>query len=422
MGGSGDDDGDDVAVDARGNTYITGTFSTNADFAGRPLTARGRTDIFLASFDAAGGLRWAKSFGGSEKDVADGIAIDREGNILLIGRFGGSAEFGAGNVVAAGSHDAFVASYSPSGELRWHTSFGDVGQAASSSGIAVAARGDVCVTGSFGSSVVIGGIRATSLGDSDAFVVCLSTLGELRWFKTFGGPSADEGNEIAIDSEGNIYVSGEFSATAGFGASMQITSKGGRDVFLTSFDASGQHRWQKTFGGSNDDEADTVATDAAGNVYLNGSFSGVASFDDGTHLVAKGESDVFVASFDGSGKHRWQRVLGGASADGSYGMALAPSGESVLTGRFRGQATFGGNDVLVSAGGYDAFVASFDSEGRHLGQWRFGGTGDEKGDGVSVDPRWGRVFVVGRFTGQTKIAGSSFLSQGRSDIFFLGGL
>jgi hypothetical protein len=89
--------------------------------------------------------------------------------------------------------------------------------------------------------------------------------------------------------------------------------------------------------------------------------------------------------------------------------------------RFRGRATFGDdNDVLVSAGGYDGFVARFDSEGYHLEQRRFGGTGDEKGDGVDVDPARDRVLVVGRFTGQTKIAGFSFESQGSSDVFFFG--
>lgn len=215
---------------------------------------------------------------------------------------------------------------------------------------------------------------------------------------------------LALDGQNNSLITGYFTGTTTFGttssgATINLTSAGGMDGDLAKYDSNGTLLWAKNFGGAGDDNATRVATDASGNIYLAGFFSGTASFGTIT-LTSAGTTDAFVAKLDRSGNFTWVSQIGGTSIDATWGVAVDASGNVYATGRFTGTASIslnGGAAVLtltpVGGSGEDAFVAKLDSAGNPLWAKNLGSSGsDDWGFGISADPN-GNVYATGRFSG-----------------------
>jgi hypothetical protein len=167
-----------VAIDNDSNIAITGTYNSGPlDLGGGPLPSNSGTNIFVAKFSSQGLHLWSKGFLASGKSTH--VAVDDTGNVLLTGYFFANVDFGGGVIDNAGSYDAFVAKYASSdGEYLWADSFGgtdtDIGN-----GVAVDrttapdSEGKVVVTGFFQETVNFGGIPLTSTGPQDIFLIKL---------------------------------------------------------------------------------------------------------------------------------------------------------------------------------------------------------------------------------------------------------
>ena len=117
LGGIGEDNGQGIAVDKSGNTYVTGNFAGTAAFGGTSLTSAGDRDIFVSKISSAGAVLWGQDMGGPAEDVGFDLAVDRAGNIYTTGYFTGTADFDPGpatfNLTATGNHSAFVSQLTP---------------------------------------------------------------------------------------------------------------------------------------------------------------------------------------------------------------------------------------------------------------------------------------------------------------------
>ena len=246
------------------------------------------------------------------------------------------------------------------------------------------------------------------------------TLQSHLWSKRLGSTGEDTGHAVAVDSNGNVVVTGFFQGTVDFGGG-GLTSAGDLDSFVAKFSgADGSHLWSKRFGSTDFDRGDEVAVDGSGNVVVTGLFEGTVDFGGGglTSVGRYDRHDIFVAKFSGAnGSHLWSKRFGSADFfDAGVGVALDSSGNVVVTGWFTGTVDFGG-DNLTSAGIDDVFVAQFSgADGSHLWSKRFGSTGNDEGLGVAVDGS-GNVVVTGYFTGTVDFAGGGLTSAGNSDIF-----
>ena len=350
FGGTSQDHAYDVAVDANGNVYITGEFSASISFGGSKLTSKGQRDVFVASFNSSGKHRWSKRFGGASVDSGGGVAVDSSGNTYVTGTYSSSTiSFGGSNLPCKGIYDAFVASFTSSGNHRWSKSFGstyhDQGL-----GVAVDGSGNVFHTGTFGGSIHFGGSSITSKGGYDVYLASFTTSGTHRWSKNFGGTSSDYGGAVAVDSNANVFITGEFRNTANFGGGT-LTSMGGEDIFVASYSSAGTHRWSKGFGSSIYDEGRGIGTDNLGNVYVTGGFQSSVNFG-GSKLTSKGKWDMFVLSLSPAGKHRWSRSHGSTSYDYGEAVVTDATGNIYVTGHFFNTVSFGGGPIL-SAGSRD---------------------------------------------------------------------
>src|SRR5207302_858871 len=285
LGGSGGNVGYGIAVDATGNTYVTGfttgSFPTTA--GAYQTTFGGGTDAFVTELNALGSaLLYSTYLGGSGFDVGNGIAVDATGNayvpVFTTCSFPTTA--GASPTTFGGGCTASVATMLDVLALSLHDALpicsgGNVGY-----GIAVDATGNAYVTGFTTGSfpTTAGAYQTTFGGGTDAFVTVLNALGSAPLYSTYlGGSGYDVGYGLAVDATGNAYVTGytggSFPTTAG---AYQTTFGGGAtDAFVTKLNALGSALLYSTYlGGSGYDVGKGIAVGATGNAYVTGYTTG----------------------------------------------------------------------------------------------------------------------------------------------------
>jgi hypothetical protein len=349
--------GNDIAVDANGNSYVTGYFWGNATFGNTTLTSSSSeyVDIFVAKMDINGNWLWAQQAGGTSGDEGYSIAVDANGNSYITGCFWGSATFGATTLTSSGNEDIFIAKLDINGNWLWAKQAGgtsyDIGY-----GIAVDDNGNSYVTGYFSSIATFGNTTLTSSSSeyADIFVAKLDSSGNWLWAKKAGGTSWDHGYGIAVDANGNSYVTGYFYGSATFGTTT-LTSSGSYDIFVAKMDSNGNWLWVKQAGGTNEDGGISIAINANGNSYITGVFEESATFGT-TTLTSSGSQDIFVAKLDINGNWLWAKQAGGTGYDDGCGIAVDANGNSYVTGYFYGNAIFG-TTTLTSSSASDIFVA-----------------------------------------------------------------
>lgn len=422
-GGPGSDIGHGIALDSAGNSYVVGTFHGTATFGATTLTSAGQSDIFVAKFDPNGQLLWARSAGGPGYDNGAGIAMDAAGNAHITGSFEATATFGATaltNSSPASYSDLFVAKYDPAGNLVWVRSTGTDFAADTGAAIAVDAAGSVLITGRSVQDT-FGAAALNNLGR--ILVAKYDSAGNPVWAHkagSFSGGTYDTGTGIGADAAGNVYVTGTFlSPVADFGGGL-LTNRGAGDVFLSKYSPAGTLLWVRQAGGPGDDRPNGLAVDAAGNAHVVGEFSGTAGFGTASLSSLGGASDAFIAKFDASGGIIWARAAGGQSADAARGVALDPLGNVHVTGYFGGAAAFGGINLSGIVGTYDAFVTRLDANGNFAFAQQAGGT-DLNGDfglGIAADAA-GNAILTGYFTGTSTLGNGTATSAGGEDLFVM---
>ncbi|MGO9108577.1 MAG: SBBP repeat-containing protein, partial [Thermoguttaceae bacterium] len=230
--------------------------------------------------------------------------------------------------------------------LTWNTFLGGSGGTVVSYAIALDSSGNVYVTGS--STATWGSpVQAYSAG-TDAFAAELSSSGSLIWNSFLGGSGTDIGYGIAVDGSGNVYVTG--SSTATWGSPVQAYSAG-TDAFAAKLSSSGSLTWNTFLGGSGTDEGRGIAVDGSGNVYV----AGYSNATWGTPVRAYSSGyDAFAAELSSSGSLTWNTFLGGSGTDTGYGIAVNAYGNLYVAGS--STATWG-SPVQYYIGGTVGFVA-----------------------------------------------------------------
>jgi hypothetical protein len=412
-GGTNYDWANGVAVDNDGNAIITGYFKGTATFGVTNLTSAGSLDIFVAKLDKDGAWQWAVSAGGSSYDWGEGVAVDSSGNVYLTGLFCGSAWFGNILLISEGSDDVFVAKLNSNGEWQWVVRAGGTNSELGN-GVAVDNNGNVIITGRFRESVSFGPFTLTSVGECDVFVAKLNCNGDWLWAVSAGGSSYDNGIGVALDASGGIYIIGYFEGIATFGSTM-LTSEGDWDVFVAKLNSDGVWQWAKSAGGSGYDEGRDIAVDSSGNVIITGNFHVSASFGPFTLTSVAESSDVFVAKLNCIGDWLWAVSAGGSSGDHGSGVAMDSGGKVYVTGSFQCTATFG-SATITSAGSSDVFVAKLNCNGDWLWAVSAGGTGWDWGTDVAVSSS-GIVYAAGNFQDAAWFGSFNLTSAGESDVF-----
>lgn len=316
------DSGADIAVDANGNSYITGR-------AGYGITGTGvdrSSLVFIAKYDSDGNRVWLKQFGNPTTASVSGrsIAVDAFGNSYVTGYTKGDLT-GEGN---AGETDVFITKFDSSGNQLWVKQFGTVYQD-SGEGIAVDSNGNSYLIGSTGTWA------------SSVLIASYDTDGNQRWQKEFSSSGFDEGSDIALDADGNLYLVGTT-----YGTFPGNLNAGYADIFVSKHDNAGSLLWVNQFGSISGEQAYSVAVTPTGTSYLTG-----YTADDLEGSGANEGDDAIIASFDTSGNLLWLNQFGSNGRDYPNGITLDNNGFIYLTGSTSGDLAGTGN-----AGEVDVFI------------------------------------------------------------------
>ncbi len=350
------------------------------------------------------------SFGGGAADRIMDFTYDASGNLIIVGRFGQTINFGttpATAMTTAGGSDIFVAKFDPVGTHLWSRRFGGPNNdgdgavvVAVDAGSGIFVGGNVYSGANFGSGPI-----TTNGAASDAFVMKITgTTGVTAWAKTYGGPRADRVSAIAIGPTGAVFIAGSYSDTINLGGATytaaSATLQNKFDMFVAKLSsASGGHSWSRSFGGVGDDQVTDIAVDSTNSPLLVGNFSGAVTFGP-VSLTSNGTQDGVVLKLgSGSGGPLWGRALGGPSDnDGLSGIAIGPNGNPVITGYYVGTANLGAGNV--TAKGTDMFVSALNND-TGAAQWvrTGGGEGTDRGLGIATDSVTNDVVVTGSTAG-----------------------
>ncbi|QQS58667.1 hypothetical protein IPN35_03630 [Candidatus Peregrinibacteria bacterium] len=345
----------DIAEDASsGDFYITGYFSGTSDFdptgGTDEQTSAGGKDVFLAKYDSDSNYLWTKVFGGTNADAANAVAVDSSGNVYVTGCFWETADFDPD----------------------------------------------------------IGTDEHTSAGGCDAFLTKFDSSGNHQWTKSWGGTGYDFGISVDTDTSGNIFVTGNFRETVDFdpnAGTVEKTSVGKADFFVSKFDSSGNLVWNETYGSGEHDFVSSISVtqDVNGYVYLTGGFSGTIDFDPTGGIdekTSEGTSDIFLIKLANDGSYVWGDAMGGVGQDFGRSLSIASDGNIVLVGHFMGSADFdptGGIDEKTSEGGKDNFTAKYAADGTLAWAKSWGGLGNDQALSVDLDDS-DNAYITGNFS------------------------
>ncbi len=425
-------------------------------------------------------LRYCQRFGDESRQLLHGVAADCEGNVIIVGDFWGSVDFGGGNLVSAGDRDVFVAKFGRGGEHIWSRRFGDEAEQV---GVGVAAddNGGIFLASAFAGGLDVGSKKLVSRGRYNVGLVKLDKHGEHLWSQSFGDQNYHVPECTAVSPSGAIIIAGRFKGTIDFGGGDIISASKQTDIFLAKFSPDGDYMWARRVGGPFEQQTRSLAVDARGNICLAGVFKGELTLD-GHILREPRETDYcgFLARFDEAGNVVWLQRSGEPSveqasvvafdkADGGMLMAgfirnrlpderqrqagsfsllvrydenglpqwsrtfgpraftdtisVAPDGAILLTGHFEGSLDLG-LGAMVSEGGYDVFAALLARDGRPLWCSRFGDRrhqfliGGALLDGESMALAGSFHGTIDFGSGPLVAAGYDETGEGTEDVFF----
>ncbi|MBT7853713.1 MAG: hypothetical protein HN675_10365, partial [Opitutae bacterium] len=403
-----------VVSDDKGNLFLSGNFTGTIDIDGASLAGSGNQSQFVAGLDPAGGLTWSHAFTTENSSGMDhqrrSLAIDTGGNLLLANYFKGEIDIGGTSHASKGALDSIVARFTREGGLTWAESFGSTDDDWAAT-VATDSKDNVYVAGNSKRTFSIGNTSLPLKGSSSIFLVKLDSDGQPVWGKTIGSDGWEWPGGIATDPQDNVILAGFHRATIDIEGTT-LPHMGETDILLAKYNSSGNLLWATGFGTEGEEWPKEVATDAGGNIYLTGRYSGAISIDGHTLDETEG-TDVFLAKFSPQGDALWLRGFTAVGDDWGHSLAVDAFGNIILVGSVGTGLTIDGN-ILSSAGGTDILFARFAPDGTTLHATTIGGSQDEVGLSVTIAPN-GDYIVGGGFSGELSIDGETHTSNGGSD-------
>ena len=310
--------GKTIAIDSNSNVFLIGTFYGTTDFDPEGsndirTSSAGSYDIFLMKINPDGGYGWTATMGDTGYDMGHSVTVDSSDNVYFTGHYQGTVDLDpTANVSTftsvADSVDIFLIKFAADGSYQWTKTMGGPLWDGSYE-IETDGSGNVYVTGLYqGTSDLdptTGVDNHTAVG-TDVYITKLNQDGTYGWTRTIEEPPpfSNWGNYLAVAEDGSVYATGCFVGLKDFDTSDGVDFKlsaGNADIFLTRINSDGSYGWTKTMGGSGYDCSVSNTVDRNGNVFVTGTFQGIADFNPdgiGDVKTSNGSNDIFITRFN----------------------------------------------------------------------------------------------------------------------------
>ena len=360
IGGTKNESGQSVVSTSDGGYAVLGyTQSMDEDISNKSDTSY---DYWLLKFDATGQEQWQRVYGGSNDDRGEDILTTNDGGFAIVG----SSKSNDNDVTSnAGSNDFWLAKLNASGEIQWEKSLGYAGSDSAFSVIQTQDNGYLIsgvldVSASNGAGNNRANMKRHAGGDY--WVIKLNPLGELEWSRYFGGTYSDTAYGAAQTQNGNYLIIGSSDSN-----DVDINNnKGSYDFWTIKLSSSGDLIWEKSFGGSEIDEAKAIAATNDGNFLIVGD----TRSNDTDVSTNSGAADVWIIKINPEGELLWEKTFGGSSFDSVQAIHKTQNNEFIVAGNSR--STDG--DLTKNNGQNDAWLFKINNQGTITFQSTVGGS------------------------------------------------
>jgi hypothetical protein len=276
-------------------------------------------------------------------------------------------------------------------------------------------EGNIYVAGEFAEAILIDGKTIISNGDKDIFLAKLNSSGKVIWLKNFGGTKGDWCGGICLDENSNVFLTGTFRGKITIEESA-FNSASWYDIFLTKINKNGQIIWSKAFIGDGGNSTNAITRDINGYLYLTGYYSQKLYFDNIQLQGPTARSDLFVVKLDEDGNIIWAKST--KSNANNYGNSITSDNNDnlYLTG-FMWDSVYFDNHLLVSTNSLNLLQAYVTKMNAITGEflWAVGGGGDGWSEGKSVAVDNNGDVVLGGWYRNDIFFGNDFLTNGGND-------
>jgi len=364
-----------MTTDDSNNVYVCGFFGDlTLDFNnGVSLSSSGYDQSgYIAKYNNLGLCQWAQLIHGENSDLALGIAVDKSGNVYVTGFYNSpKLNFNNGIFLSKnGTTNSFIAKYNINGICQWAENISGP-NSNEAIGLAIDSEANIYITGYFTSSTLNfnNGKSLTKLtaGDYDIYITKYNNSGICQWAEQISGSNADDKSScVALDKNGNIYISGDFkSASLNFNNNITLTKGNNKDAFITKYNNNGECQWAEKISGDGDDFVVRLVLDAGNNVFVTGQYgSTTLNFNNNKSISRIYSLDGYVAKFNENGLCQWAENISGSKEDYSRGISVDRGGNVYVVGSTNSAGlTFNNNKFLENDGSMVAYFVKYDNWG-----------------------------------------------------------
>ena len=356
-----------IATDSQANAYWVGSVSGTANFGCATLTPGSTIAGVIAKYNATGACQWVRGITTSFYDAwVYGITIDAQDHIYITGSCQGTADFGNG-ITLSGSgstDDWFTARYDTDGTCIWAKRITNSSSTSEGRSIAVDEQGDIYVTGIAGGSGYIFDPIIVNTGGfaRQAVIVKYDSTGNALWAKsTTGFGTPKSARSIAVAGD-LLFITGQIGYTQAFFDGMPITPVANSlNLYVLACDLQGNALWARSYG-SGDHEGFSIAADTLGNVFVVGRMWGDMYLPDDTLTSNGSNDDIVLLGLDQQGNHRWAKSTGSTQRDLAWGVTADGMGNAYVAAQFNSTIDFFGTP-LTALGSEDALITKVEADG-----------------------------------------------------------
>ena len=416
-----DDSVEDVVLDDSGNAYIVGRFEEALQIADTTLVSNGANDIYIAKFDSDNNLIWIIQAGGSATDKDSKIAIDSQGDIIVTSEFKSSFTIGTTNLSPLGSSDLLVAKYNRDGVLQWVQQLG-FSETVTNNNVAVDADDNIYLSGSFEGTTTIAATTLSSLseGDYSGYLIKMNATGNAQWALQLDSDGDDLNvYDVAVGTNA-VYIAGGIEGTSATIGTDSYNIQGDLDGFFAQYDLDGNYIASSHLISSYYTECYTIAVDENDNIFVGGYTFENMDFNGTTFQVLNDEC-LFLAKYNSNQDLEWVRYQDHKEGSVINSLCLDEKGDVISIGEFAGTMTFGTTTVSSANDNYDeVFILKYDTDGNF--KWIEKGTSDDssRDGGEEINISSKDVIhAVGFYHGNVTFSNVSLSDANESDGFVL---